>query len=308
VEIKPEELKDGWYGDAAKMEDVVIKYEGRYYLYCETTGDNFALGAKVAGMSLDDFEEKILLPLRDEEDEFDSENEDMDTSCIYTWELDSVFGNKLEGSLPIEMSSAYVDELRSINPFNTYGKDGNSYTQNVLSMFQYMKDNPAKMSGVRLVADYIRTSIQQAGYPELDRLQFALDFAQEPNIKYVVDEQSAPIEFAKEYMRFPDEVLFDKEGDCDCKSSLTASLFLLLGYKVIFMISDKLKHAAIGVECRDQEWLKQVAGAENIQAVAREYNGVTYLYCETTGDHFHIGQIKENDSIQDFETILELSL
>ena len=308
VEIRPEELKDGWYGDAAKMEDVVIKYEGRYYIYCETTGDNFALGAKVPGITLDDFEEKILLPLRDEEDDFDTEHEDMDTSCIYTWELDSVLGNKLEGRLPIEMSSAYIEELRSINPFGTYGRDGNSYTQNVQSMFHYMKENPAKMSGVRLVADYIRTSIREAGYPELDMLQFALDFAQEPNIKYVVDEQSAPIDFAKEYMRFPDEVLFDKEGDCDCKSSLTASLFLLLGYKVLFMISDKLKHAAIGVECRNPEWLTQVAGAANIQAVSREYNGTTYLYCETTGDHFHIGQIKENDSIMDFETILELSL
>ena len=149
--------------------------------------------------------------------------------------------------------------------------------------------------------------MKAAGYPELDVLQFALDFAQEPNIKYMVDEQSLPIEFAKEYMRFPEEVLYDREGDCDCKSSLTAALFLNLGYKVIFMISEKLKHAAIGVECKDTDWLAQIH-APNIDAVTLNHNGTLYLYCETTGDGYHVGQIKEGESMHDFETILELAL
>ena len=138
-------------------------------------------------------------------------------------------------------------------------------------------------------------------------LQFALDFAQKPNIKYVVDEQSLPIEFAKEYMRFPAEVLYDKEGDCDCKSSLAAALFLSLGYKVLFMISEKLKHAAIGVECKDTEWLSHLV-APNIDDVTRDHNGTLYLYCETTGDGYHVGQINENESMKDFEHIIELSL
>lgn len=309
VEVRLSELENGWYGDASKINDIVIRYEGRYYIFCETTGDNFALGAKVSGMSLDEFDEKIYLPLREDDDEVDREDdqEAVIESRIFTWQLDSLFGNQLKGNLPIEMSSAEIEELRSRNPFNTYGQDGNTYAQNVQSIFQYLKSNPAKMSGVRQVADYIRETINAAGYPELDKLQFALDFAQEPNIKYVVDEQSAPIEFAKEYMRFPEEVLYDKEGDCDCKSSLTAALFLSLGYKVIFMISEKLKHAAIGVECKDSAWLTQIRSA-NPNDVVRDHNGTLYLYCETTGDGYHIGQIKENESIQDFETILELSL
>ena len=310
VEIKLSELQEGRYGDTTKLDEFTIKYENRYYIFCETTGDNFALGAKVSGMSLDEFDEKIYLPLREDDDEIDREDDDTETvmeSRIYTWELDSFFGNKLNGQLPIEMSSAEIEELRNRNPFNTYGQDGNTYAQNVQSIFRYLKTNPDKMSAVRQVADYIRKTVKAADYPELDMLQFALDFVQKPNIEYVVDELSKPIECAKEYMRFPDEVLYDKEGDCDCKSSLAAALFLSLGYKVIFMLSEKLQHAAVGVECKDKSWIAQINPA-NEDDVLLDHNGTLYLYCETTGDGYRIGQIKENESIKDFETILELSI
>ena len=311
VEVKLAQLKDGWYGDASKVKEMTIKYEDRYYIFCETTGDNLALGSQVQGMSLEEFDEKIYLPLREDEDECDNRDDDNSEnvieSRIYEWKLDSLYGNQLQGKLALEISSGEIEELRRLNPFNTYGQDRNTYLQNVQSMFQYLKDNPDKMAGVRQVTDYIRQSVKNAGFPELDMLQFALDFAQKPNIKYVVDEQSLPIEFAKEYMRFPAEVLYDKEGDCDCKSSLTAALFLSLGYKVLFMISEKLKHAAIGVECKDTEWLSHLV-APNIDDVTRDHNGTLYLYCETTGDGYHVGQINENESMKDFEHIIELSL
>lgn len=310
VEIKLRELKEGWYGDAAKVEEFAVKYEDRYFIFCETTGDKFSLGKQVSGMSLDEFDEKIYLPLHEEDDECDQQDEESkDTveSRIFTWELDSWLGNKLTGNLPLEMSTAEVDGLRAINPFSTYGKDQNSYAQNVQAMFLYLKNNPARLNCTRQVADYVTRTVQDAGYPELDKLQFALDFAQEPNIKYMLDEQSWGIECAKEYMRFPEEVLFDKEGDCDCKSSLTAALFLCMGYKVIFLLSAKLKHAAIGVECRDELWIQQIQ-TQHPEDVVLMHNGTRYLYCETTGNGFRIGQIKENESIKDFETILELSL
>jgi hypothetical protein len=160
------------------------------------------------------------------------------------------------------------------------------------------------MFNVREIANYIRDVIKKNDLPELDLVQFALDFCQAPNIVYRVDNESAGIKFAKEYMRYPDEVLFDKEGDCDCKSSLTAALFHELGYNVIVMLSSKLQHAAIGIESKP-EWLKAINPVD-ISAVQREYDGKKYLYCETTGDGFRIGKIKENESIQDFETIVEI--
>lgn len=310
VEVRLSELKDGWYGDATKISDIAIKYEDKYYIFCETTGDNFALGAKVNGMSIDEFDEKIYLPLREDDDECDNEDDYTEStieSRVFTWELDSLVGHQLQGKLPIEIDSADIDELRERNPFTTYGQDSNTYAQNVQSIFRYLKMNPDKMIGVRQVANYIRDIVREAGYPEVDLLQFTLDFVQEPNIKYVIDEQSSPILFAKEYMRFPAEVLYDREGDCDCKSSLAAALFLSLGYKVVFLISAKLQHAAIAVECKDRSLLTQLK-VTNLEDVVLDYNDTKYIYCETTGDGFHLGQIKDKESIKDFETILELSL
>ena len=135
-------------------------------------------------------------------------------------------------------------------------------------------------------------------------VQFVLNFVQTPNFSYQIDEECESIGFQKEYMRFPDETLCDKEGDCDCKSFLAASILHCLGYNVIFMLSKKLKHAAIAVECKD-EWFDFI-GYSNIENVKLEYNGRNYLYCESTGEGNRVGDIKEGDSIKDFETIVEL--
>lgn len=309
VEVRKQELLDGWFGDASKIDEIAVKYEDRYYIFCETTGDKFKLGTHVSGMNVDEFDEKIFLPLLSEDDDVDREQDDEQEDVIenrfFTWELSSAFGNKLTGSLPIELSADEVEGLRNINPFQTYGQDNRTYAENVLSIFDYLKTHPDKQAAVKQVAEYIRSAIRDAGYPELDALQFALNFAQVPNIDYVLDEQSAPIGYIKEYMRFPDEVLYDQHGDCDCKSSLTAALILSLGYKVIFLLSAKLKHAAIGVECKDPSWTSLLDRPDDALLT---HNGVQYIYCETTGEGIRIGQIKDNESIKDFETILELSL
>ena len=281
----------------------LVEYCGNYYVYCETTGDKFVVG-DIEGMSLDDFDEKVLLPLSDENTELEDESDDS-VSRIFVWDLVSALGNNLKGTMVLNFEPKSIGKLREINPFRTYGRDGRVYQDNVSSMFSYLKLSPSRMHFVQLIADYIRESVKTANLPEIDMLQFALDFVQMPNIDYIIDEKSASIDFAKEYMRFPDEVLFDKEGDCDCKSSLMLALCLSLGYDVIFMISQKLGHAAIGIECKD-EWLN-LLNLSNVGNVVREYKGKSYIYCETTGDGFRIGNIKEGDSIHDFETIVELS-
>ena len=281
----------------------VIEFNGNYYIYCETTSDNFVLGDS-AGIPLDDFNERVLLPVV----ESDSEDTDLDTNTSishkYEWVLDSALGNKLEGSLVLNFDKKAIEKLREKNPFRTYGRDSHTYQDNVRDMFSYLKTSSVNLRMVQAIASYIRESVAKANLPEIDMLQFALDFVQMPNINYVIDENSVGIGFAKEYMRYPDEVLFDKEGDCDCKSSLMAGLCMALGYDVLFMLSQKLGHAAIGIECKD-EWLRDL-NLTNKDAVVRNYNGKSYIYCETTGDGFRIGNIKEGDSIQDFETIVEL--
>ena len=285
------------------LSELCIKFNGKKYLFCEITMDGFSIGGLLEGMSYEDFEETIELPVYEPEVD-DAAKVESTTTQIYYWDLDSEFGNKLHGSYTLEFSESEIAELRDLNPFRTYGIDGRTYDQNIRSIFAYLTSDPDRTAKVREIADYIKEQVNNAKLPELDLVQFALDFAQAPNITYIVDEQSSSIGFAKEYMRLPDEVLFDKEGDCDCKASLTAALFHELGYNVIVMLSEKIGHAAIGVECKEN-WLNEIK-VDNIDTVLREYEGKNYLYCETTGDGYRIGHIKEDSSIQDFDTIVEI--
>lgn len=301
------EVKDEWVKDelifGKKIEEVSIIYNGKKYIFCETTSDGFRIGGTMEGMRHEDFDEQIELPLI--ESDVDDSNEDTVT-CIYSWDLDSESGNKLHGSYTLEFSKTEIEDLRQINPFKTYTEHNNqnSYEDNIKTIFNYLREDSERTNKVREIAKYIKKTIEDAKLCDLDLVQFALDFCQAPNITYCVDEESKGINYAKEYMRFPDEVLFDKEGDCDCKSSLTAALFHELGYNVIVMLSQKLQHAAIGIEGKE-EWLNAIK-PENPESIVREYNNKKYLYCETTGDGYRIGHIKDNESIQDFETIIEI--
>lgn len=278
-------------------------YNNRKYLFCEVTMDGISIGGLLDGMSYDDFEELVMLPLYEPEVD-DSQPIISTSSRVFYWDLDSEFGHNLHGTITLEFNDQELLQLRSLNPFQNYGIDGHTYEQNIKNMFKYLNSKPECRTKVKAIADYIKDTINLENLPEIDLVQFTLDFAQAPNITYCVDENSSSINYAKEYMRFPDEVLFDKEGDCDCKSSLTAALFHELGYNVIMMLSTKLGHAAIGIECKE-EWLSSIKNS-NIDQVMREYNGKNYLYCETTGDGFRIGQIEDNSSIHDFETIVEI--
>lgn len=303
IEVSPKDLAEGWYGNMSP--EAIIQENGSSYIYCETTGDRFSIGSTMVGMTVDDFDEKVVLSKFDEssesEDDFD-ENEII--SRMYNWDLDSEKGNKLHGSLTLEFTESQMEELREANPFRTYGKDSNTYEKNITDMFNYLRQEPTRMKNVDAIADYIKGVFATVQYSELEKVQFALDFAQAPNINYCVDENCSSIGFAKEYMRYPDEVLFDKEGDCDCKSSLAAAILHQMGYNVLIMLSQKLAHAAIAVECKE-EWLAEINLAD-FSNVIREHNGRRYIFCETTADGYKVGHIKENDSIHDFETIVEI--
>lgn len=308
IELSPKwekyENKERTIGDKP-LSELTITFNGKKYLFCEITMDGFSIGGLLKGMSYDDFEETVELPVYESEID-DATKVDPTTTQIYYWDLDSEYGNELHGSYALEFNSSEIVALRDLNPFRTYGIDGRTYAQNIRSIFTYLTSDPNRTVKVREIATYIKERINEAKLPELDLIQFALDFVQTPNIAYNIDEKSSSIDFAKEYMRFPDEVLYDKEGDCDCKSSLTAALFHELGYNVIVMLSEKLAHAAIGIECKE-EWLN-VIKVDNIDTILKEYNGKNYLYCETTGDGYRIGQIEENSSIQDFEIIVEFKV
>ena len=305
IEVSLVNLMEGWYGSMDSIEKITVIENGKRYIYCETTGDRFVIGSTMEGMTIDDFEDKVLLPLNEDSMEDDGILLNDSKTCIYNWDLDSECSIKLHGKFYLDFSISKIEELRSVNPFQYYGTDNNTYEMNVRTMFHYLFEDKSRMEKVNMLADYIRAVTKTAGCNELDTLQFALDFVQSPNIEYRVDAESINID-AKEYMRYPDEVLFDKEGDCDCKSSLMTALYHALGYNVLILLSADKGHAAVGLEFRE-DW-RNLIQIEDLDSVLIEHNGRKYLYCETTGDGFRIGHTVENDSVKNYDNIVEIPL
>lgn len=296
VEIDPQYVARGWYGN--HTDDMTVTEGGKMYIYCETTGDRFRIGRSISGMHISDFETKVILEVESN----NQNNANGEKSVIYNWDLDSILGNTLHGNLTLKFSRDDIERIRENNPFMTYGADSNTYASNISNMFSIMRNDNALRQNVETIAQYIKHEIGAANLPEIDLLQFVLNFVQTPNIAYRIDEECESIGFKNEYMRFPDETLYDKEGDCDCKSFLTANILSELGYNVAFLLSNQYKHAAIAVECSDE--LVEQCGANS--AAVMEYNGRKYVFCESTGSGNKVGNIKEEWDIANFETVVEL--
>lgn len=309
IEVKNDELVN--YGSPQKVGKITFTEQGKTFIFCETSGDKFNIGTTIEGMKLEEFNEKVLLTC-DNNEIFEDEDEPIHAR-IYNWDIfpkdetatqeSGTQKKNLHGNLTINIDESKIKELRRINPFKNYGLDGRTYADNIRFIFDYIFEVPERTEHVKSIAEYIIKRTQSLS--ELERIQFALSFVQEPNIVYRIDEECLSIDYCKEYMRFPDEVLFDKEGDCDCKSSLLTAIFHELGYNVIIMLSQKLEHAGIGVECSDELFNLLEPNIET-EYVIREYNGTRYIYCETTGKGHRVGHIKDGDSIHDFDNIIEI--
>ena len=295
IEINERDVANGWYGSNA--EEMIVSENGKSYIYCETTGDRFKIGKSIGGMSIGDFDEKVLL----EAESALPVEAVQEKSVIFNWDLNSALGNNLHGNLTLKFGDDYIDRLREMNPFMTYGYDSNTYEHNIRTMIELLDDEAELTQNVSVIAQYIKQRIASASLSELELVQFVLNFVQTPNISYRLDEECENIGFKLEYMRFPDETLCDKEGDCDCKSFLTATILHQLGYNVVYLLSSELKHAAIAVECK-AEWLDVVG--EDCKGLMT-YNDKQYIYCESTGSGNRVGDIREGDSISDFATIIE---
>ena len=222
-------------------------------------------------------------------------------SITYSWKLDSARKTKLKGHLTLRFNPEEIEEQRMNNPFALFP---NHDTEDKLrKMYFYMLGNPRTLMHAAEVVKYINRECSRNNVGELDKLQFVLDFVQEPNLRYNYDHDCAEIQHSREYVRFPDETLYDRNGDCDCKAFLAATLFHLMGYNVLYLLSYKIGHAAICIEY-DQRW--QALLQDSPKDVTTEVDGRKYVYCETTSDNFRIGGISPEYTIKDFETKIEL--
>ena len=197
----------------------------------------------------------------------------------FNWNLDSFF-HVVHGELTLKFNPEKIAQLRASNPFRL--NPGGSFRKNVEALMNSCKKNRK----VHEVLRYIDQKARENGLSEMDTMQFILDFAQKPNIKYELDEKCDEIGNLGEYARYPDETMFDGRGDCDCKAALGAILFREAGYKTAYLTTSN--HAAIAVAFKDKSNADLVSMAD--QSLVTK-DGYMYFFCETTGDGFKIGEL-----------------
>ena len=137
----------------------------------------------------------------------------------------------------------------------------------------------------------------QYGLADFEMYDLLLGFVQ-ANVHYETDDKSEPIGKILEYFRYACETLYDKEGDCDCKSVLAYQLFKRLGVDVDLVEvasgeTDHRNHVAVV--------LHNSPGAKvQLPPDYKEYAPGKGVYCEATGLGFKPGDVPndvDKDSI-----------
>lgn len=211
-------------------------------------------------------------------DEPDAVGPETSEERSYHWQLDSTMC-QLKGDLTLQFDKQHIEKLRLLNPYCDYKGGFMNYVRQLLEM-------PVSQRVLFDVAQYINDEGHRAGLSQLDKMQFVLDFVQMPNIQYALDEDCEEIGNPKEYVRFPEETLYDGRGDCDCKAALAAALYQMLGFKVAYVTTRN--HAAVAVAFKDAIYEKfyQECGDGLLCK-----DGYLYFFCETTGDGFRVGDM-----------------
>ena len=202
----------------------------------------------------------------------------------HEWRLDPIFGN-LHGSLTLKMDSELIERERAANPFrlNPYPS-----TDHYTSAKKLLESSAYHRGYLRQVVRYINQRAKTADLLDIEKIQFILDFTQAPNIAYMEDDKSDEIGNLEDYARTPNETLFDKRGDCDCKAVLAATLFREAGYPSAYILLPG--HAAIGVA------ITGLAAGSDASPLSPylKLNGRNYYFCETTGENWIVGDYSTN--------------
>lgn len=128
------------------------------------------------------------------------------------------------------------------------------------------------------VAVYLQNVADQGLLSDFELAGIILGFTQEQCIKYDYDKDTTGY---NEYLRFPIETIHDKTGDCDCKAVLACSLYKRLGFRVAFAVMPG--HAAVAI----------TLPGDYMPFANFVMGGQRWYYCETTGEHWHPGQLPD---------------
>lgn len=220
------------------------------------------------------------------------------------WGIDTTPEDNVKITLFKEDWEDPEQDMRNKNPF--YGKDtdGNMNWLSAANDLSYStaevitgpdtKDENSEAIAIERIVNSAIDVASKYNLADYEVPELLLTFSQY-NIQYVVDEDSTPInQFAMEdekkekhleYFRFAAETLYDKEGDCDCKSILACRLMKKLGIdaKLVDICdkgSNQPSHAAIIFKDEYNRFKK-----------CKKYP--EYAYCEATSEGWKIGEIPE---------------
>ena len=239
----------------------------------------------------------------DKIDEADLDTEEPEHGTVekkYTWNLDPNFGS-LSGVLSISFDEELIQNERDNNPFRIHPYPSNDHYTNARAL---LEKNAYYRGYLKKIVRYINQRAKDAYLLDIEKMQFILDFVQSPNIEYVEDEKSGEIGNLEEYARTPNETLFDKRGDCDCKAALAATLFREAGYPSVYILLPG--HAAIGVaitsntmsSVHELHEFSRIFGSNTTATLPLspylKLNNNIYYFCETTGSDWIIGDYSEN--------------
>ena len=243
--------------------------------------------------------------LYEDEDEETMIAPEGDVRRDYNWKLDSFTGKEIKAHIAISFNQSEINSLRHRNPFFLEKPDLTvaDYKNYVRHMLSELEGDESMLYHSRYALQEILKLAKKQELNEIDTLQFVLDFIQE-SLVYEMDEESRELAMPKEYIRYPDELLYDQHGDCDCKSFLAMTMYYLMGYDVLLLMSKQIGHAAVGVSVKESS-TEDLIGKDNLDDVTIEINGKRYYYCETTTDGFLIGDIQEGFTVDKFETRIE---
>ena len=172
----------------------------------------------------------------------------------WTWDL----------TIPLELYWEFFDENRP------------EEWQNWVDMCKDPRDDYY----INELVDAFETAASNKGYSKYETVEYVITFIQ--SLPYTVDDETTPW---NEYPRYPIETLFDRGGDCEDTSILTAAILNEMGYDVALLILDNDNHCAVGI-----------AGGVGVYGTYYIVDETKYYFIETTGDGWGIGDFPSFDS------------
>lgn len=195
----------------------------------------------------------------------------------YSWGLRR---NKIEDpigqAMTLSISTDRYERLRKDNP-SRRGLPGELRALMAVCISQAKTVTPEVTSACTEFASMSQSN-RFSNFLEISNV---LCFTQEA-IDYVEDEASTGIQ---EYFRYPIETLYEKGGDCECKSILAAAILNNMGYDVALLLVYREgkadpDHSALGIE-----------GANGIPGDFCHIGNSRYYFCETTATGWMVGEV-----------------